>query len=87
MNEQEEAKTRLKKQQQEIDHMKLRYLAAEEKQVNILPGKTVRQRFIVYSTDSLLTHFYLLSESSQMIISENAEKLCCDYQSTNSLKF
>ena len=33
MNEQEEAKTRLKKQQQEIDHMKLRYLAAEEKQV------------------------------------------------------
>ena len=49
MNEQEEAKTRLKKQQQEIDHMKLRYLAAEEKQVNILPGKTVRQRFIVYS--------------------------------------
>ena len=35
MNEQEEAKTRLKKQQQEIDHMKLRYLAAEEKQVNI----------------------------------------------------
>ena len=42
MNEQEEAKTRLKKQQQEIDHMKLRYLAAEEKQVNILPEKTVR---------------------------------------------
>ena len=33
-NEQEEAKSRLKKQQQELDHMKLRYLAAEEKQVS-----------------------------------------------------
>ncbi|XP_066916000.1 centrosomal protein of 120 kDa-like [Clytia hemisphaerica] len=32
-NEQEEAKSRLKKQQQELDHMKLRYLAAEEKQM------------------------------------------------------
>jgi len=33
VNEQEEAKTRLKRQQQELDHMKLRYLAVEEKQV------------------------------------------------------
>ena len=36
MNEQEEAKTRLKRQQQELDHMKLRYLAVEEKQVGCL---------------------------------------------------
>jgi len=33
LNEQEAAKVRLKKQQHELDHMKLRYLAMEEKQV------------------------------------------------------
>lgn len=38
MNEQEEAKSRLKKQQQELDHMKLRYLAAEEKKVTVFVG-------------------------------------------------
>ncbi|XP_057309454.1 centrosomal protein of 120 kDa-like [Hydractinia symbiolongicarpus] len=33
VNEQEAAQTRLKKQQQELEHMKLRYLAAEEREV------------------------------------------------------
>lgn len=37
--EQESAMARLKKQQQELEHMRLRYLAAEEKEL----GKTDRQ--------------------------------------------
>ncbi|KAL8203470.1 UNVERIFIED_CONTAM: hypothetical protein K2H54_055041 [Gekko kuhli] len=37
--EQENAMARLKKQQQELEHMRLRYLAAEEKEL----GKTQRQ--------------------------------------------
>ena len=33
MTEQDAAKSRLKKQQQELEHMKLRYLAIEEQEV------------------------------------------------------
>ena len=39
VTEQEAAKHRLKKQQQELDHMKLRYLVAEKRGITIILQK------------------------------------------------